>query len=83
MTRNKFIEIMGRPISENVPFLVGFRILQKYSNITFLNDDETDVLYYQVDVDSLFDKISEDDLISIRNSGWIINGDNKHIVKFL
>lgn len=86
MNRYVFDEIMKLPSDNSVSVSNSIVKLFGLVSIKLLNEMNTEfnkcTLFYQVSInDILKSKITNDDLVFIRNAGWEIKGDN--IVRFL
>lgn len=60
--------------------LNSFIMMQKYANCNLINDENNN-LFYQVEVDEILQKqVDPSVLITLRQSGWEMTQDDKHLI---
>ena len=83
MTIEDVKEIFILPKMEEVGMFTGLHILSSKVNVQLLNDEQYN-LYYIASVDDILQyDLGIDELISVYNSGWVLDADNKFIRKTL
>ena len=83
MTIEDIKEIFILPKMEEVGMFTGLHILSSKVNVQLLNDEQYN-LYYIASVDDILQSdLGIDELISVYNSGWVLDADNKFIRKTL
>lgn len=76
-------EIMNLPIEKEVSLLNTIKILNRYGDVQLLNNESYN-LYYICDIKAIMASgITPEQLITVRNGGWILSNDKKALIKYI